>query len=80
MPARTSLLSGDTDGILAALDASGVVGVWSHDVWAGRIVVSDSLAADLHQPRLVAVLDCLMREIAFTLAGHLGGARRSREH
>ncbi|WP_018043549.1 hypothetical protein [Methylobacterium sp. 88A] len=192
MPARTSLLSGDTDGILAALDASGVVGVWSHDVWAGRIVVSDSLAdvlglvreaagvsldaflatilaedrlrvenalhaaveaggpfeiafrtvrgerrlglrgridrgeatgrarglgiaidrsedraslhqpalhaeaaanrmaehaialhdlaADLHQPRLVAVLDCLMREIAFTLAGHLGGARRPREH
>ncbi|KQP04700.1 hypothetical protein [Methylobacterium sp. Leaf93] len=192
MPARTSLLTSDTDGILAALDASGVVGVWSHDVWAGRIVVSDSLAdvlglvreaagvsldaflttilaedrlrvenalhaaveaggpfeiafrtvrgerrlglrgridrgeatgrarglgiaidrsqdgaslhqpglhaeaaanrmaehaialhdlaADLHQPRLAAVLDSLMREIAFTLAGHLEGARRPREH
>lgn len=192
MPARTSLLTGDTDGILAALDASGVVGVWSHDVWAGRIVVSDSfadvlglvreaagasldaflatilaedrlrvenalhaaveaggpfeiafrtvrgerrlglrgridrceatgrarglgiaidrsedalslhqsalnaeaaanrmaehaialhdLAAGLHQPRLAAVLDSLIREIAFTLAGHLDGARRPREH
>ena len=44
MPARTSLLTGDTDGILAALDASGVVGVWSHDVWAGRIAVSGLLA------------------------------------
>jgi hypothetical protein len=193
MPARTSPLTGDTDGILAALDASGVVGVWSHDVWAGRIAVSDSFAdvlglapkasgvsldaflatilaedrlrvenalhaaveaggpfeiafrtvrgerrlglrgridrgesaggrarglgiaidrtedgailhqpglhaeqaanrmaehaialhdlvADLHQPRLAALLDSLIREIAFTLAGHLEKGGRRRNH
>lgn len=44
MPARTSLSTSDTDGLLAALDASGVVGVWSYDVGAGRIVVSASFA------------------------------------
>ncbi|GJE15419.1 PAS domain-containing protein [Methylobacterium marchantiae] len=43
MPRRTSPLD-DTDRILAALDASGVVGVWTHDVWADRIAVSTALA------------------------------------
>lgn len=34
-------------GIRSALDASGVVGFWTHDAWADRIVVSDTLAGML---------------------------------
>ncbi|MHC2019683.1 PAS domain-containing protein [Methylobacterium sp. CM6247] len=44
MPARTSFFPDDSDSLRDALDASGIVGVWSHDVWAGRIAVSGLLA------------------------------------
>lgn len=38
------------------------------------------LASDLHQPRLTALLNDLMQEIAFTLAGHLEKGERPRNH
>ncbi|WP_019903866.1 hypothetical protein [Methylobacterium sp. 77] len=47
MPRRTSPLPDDSDDIQAALDASGVIGVWTHDVWTDRIAVSAALAGVL---------------------------------
>ena len=45
MVSSTRLIpDGGPDALQAALDASGVVGMWTHDVWADRFVVSPALA------------------------------------
>ncbi|KQP89021.1 MULTISPECIES: PAS domain-containing protein [unclassified Methylobacterium] len=50
---RSPLPDSDADlpgGLQAALSASGVVGVWLHDIWADRLVVSDAVAVALGVP------------------------------